>query len=35
MQAIGGGVVLGAIILAQLSSAPKKKDAEAVAPASP
>jgi drug/metabolite transporter (DMT)-like permease len=35
VQAIGGGVVLGAIILAQLSSAPKKKDAEAVAPASP
>ena len=53
VQAIGGGVVLGAIVLAQWSAAkppgrvgsggpegpttaaPKKKDAEAVAPASP
>ena len=35
VQAIGGGVVLGAIVLAQLSSGQTKKDAEAVAPASP
>lgn len=33
VQALGGAVVLAAIVLAQWSAAPTKKDAEAVAPA--